>query len=78
MCIGYLKVALLRINLYRFKKQWGSTALKTNFGGSGLQEAETHQHSAMSITVILKKIYNLPGKYDRKVELSFRGKCWIL
>ncbi|KAG1949657.1 fer-1-like protein [Pimephales promelas] len=27
----------------------------------------------MSITVILKKIYNLPGKYDRKVELSFRG-----
>uniref|UniRef100_A0A8C1QFE8 Fer-1 like family member 4 n=1 Tax=Cyprinus carpio TaxID=7962 RepID=A0A8C1QFE8_CYPCA len=27
----------------------------------------------MSITVVLKKIYNLPGKYDRKVELSFRG-----
>uniref|UniRef100_A0A672T2U3 Fer-1-like protein 4 n=1 Tax=Sinocyclocheilus grahami TaxID=75366 RepID=A0A672T2U3_SINGR len=27
----------------------------------------------MSITVLLKKIYNLPGKYDRKVELSFRG-----
>ncbi|XP_065097285.1 fer-1-like protein 4 isoform X2 [Paramisgurnus dabryanus] len=26
----------------------------------------------MSITVLLKKIYNLPGKYDRKVELSFR------
>uniref|UniRef100_A0A9J8AXH0 Fer-1 like family member 4 n=1 Tax=Cyprinus carpio carpio TaxID=630221 RepID=A0A9J8AXH0_CYPCA len=27
----------------------------------------------MSITVLLKKIYNLPGRYDRKVELSFRG-----
>ncbi|TRY91494.1 hypothetical protein DNTS_029472 [Danionella cerebrum] len=27
----------------------------------------------MSINVLLKKIYNLPGKYDRKVELSFRG-----
>ncbi|XP_035244550.1 fer-1-like protein 4 [Anguilla anguilla] len=27
----------------------------------------------MSITVNLKKITNLPGKYDRKVELSFRG-----
>nr|XP_017213881.1 fer-1-like protein 4 [Danio rerio] len=27
----------------------------------------------MSITVLLKKIFNLPGKYDRKVELSFRG-----
>ncbi|XP_030632044.1 LOW QUALITY PROTEIN: fer-1-like protein 4 [Chanos chanos] len=27
----------------------------------------------MSITVHLKKISNLPGKYDRKVELSFRG-----
>ncbi|XP_060713707.1 fer-1-like protein 4 [Tachysurus vachellii] len=26
----------------------------------------------MSITVHLKKILNLPGKYDRKVELSFR------
>uniref|UniRef100_A0A3B1KAX2 Fer-1 like family member 4 n=1 Tax=Astyanax mexicanus TaxID=7994 RepID=A0A3B1KAX2_ASTMX len=26
----------------------------------------------MSITVYLKTIYNLPGKYDRKVELSFR------
>lgn len=30
----------------------------------------------MSITVHLKRIYNLPGKYDRKVELSFRGK-WL-
>lgn len=28
----------------------------------------------MSIAVYLKKILNLPGKYDRKVELSFRGK----
>ncbi|XP_051958046.1 fer-1-like protein 4 isoform X2 [Xyrauchen texanus] len=27
----------------------------------------------MSITVYLKKISNLSGKYDRKVELSFRG-----
>ncbi|KAJ8412157.1 hypothetical protein AAFF_G00144240 [Aldrovandia affinis] len=27
----------------------------------------------MSITVHLKRITNLPGKYDRKVELSFRG-----
>ncbi|XP_076124796.1 fer-1-like protein 4 [Alosa pseudoharengus] len=27
----------------------------------------------MSITVNLKRITNLPGKYDRKVELSFRG-----
>ncbi|XP_018611397.2 fer-1-like protein 4 [Scleropages formosus] len=27
----------------------------------------------MSITVHLKKITNLPGRYDRKVELSFRG-----
>ncbi|XP_066527462.1 fer-1-like protein 4 [Hoplias malabaricus] len=26
----------------------------------------------MSITVLLKRIYNLPGRYDRKVELSFR------
>lgn len=27
----------------------------------------------MSITVNLKRITNLPGRYDRKVELSFRG-----
>lgn len=27
----------------------------------------------MSISVHLKKIYNLPGKCDRKVELSFKG-----
>ncbi|XP_046882515.1 fer-1-like protein 4 [Hypomesus transpacificus] len=27
----------------------------------------------MSITVSLKRITNLPGRYDRKVELSFRG-----
>ncbi|KAL4648921.1 fer-1-like protein 4 [Arapaima gigas] len=27
----------------------------------------------MSITVHLKKITNLPGRYDRKVELTFRG-----
>ncbi|XP_047438117.1 fer-1-like protein 4 [Mugil cephalus] len=27
----------------------------------------------MSITVNLKKIYNLPGRSDRKVELKFRG-----
>lgn len=31
-------------------------------------------HWNMSIAVHLKKILNLPGKYDRKVELSFRGK----
>ena len=30
----------------------------------------------MSITVSLKRITNLPGRYDRKVELSFRGQCY--
>lgn len=42
------------------------------------QRGEQRQVSSaiMSISVDLKRISNLPGRADRKVELSFRGKLY--